>query len=66
MREYVPCENCGTMVHNEYQKPVWTSIDNCEGWCDNCNNTHTAQHPIHTDERWSIGSTDTENNLTIK
>lgn len=66
MREYIPCEKCGSMVHNEYAKPVWTSIHDCEGWCDNCSKSHTLPHPIHTDERWAIGSTDNENNLTIK
>lgn len=66
MREYIPCERCGTLIHNEYGKGVWTSIHDCESWCDNCEKTHTAPHPIHTDERWAIGSTDTENNLTIK
>lgn len=66
MRDYIPCEKCGTLIHNEYGKGVWTSIHDMEHWCDNCEKTHSVKHPILKDESWAIGSTDNENNLTIK
>jgi secreted trypsin-like serine protease len=45
---------------------VYTSIEDYQEWCDKCIDNHAKHHPIMKDEFWAIGSTDTENNLTIK
>jgi secreted trypsin-like serine protease len=60
------CEKCSEMHYETELYVVYTSIEDYEEWCDKCIDNHSKHHPIMKDELWAIGSTDTENNLTIK
>ncbi len=60
------CEKCSEMHYERELYVVYTSIEDYEEWCDRCIDNHAKEHPIMKDEFWAIGSTDTENNLTIK
>ncbi len=60
------CEKCHTLHYEESLVAVWISIHDYQSWCENCSTEYATAHPILKDELWSIGSTDTENNLTIK
>jgi hypothetical protein len=60
------CEKCNELKYEDELYAVWISIEDTESWCLNCINECAKEHPIIKDELWAIGSTDTENNLTIK
>jgi hypothetical protein len=60
------CQKCDELHYEESLVAVWTSIENYQSWCEVCARNHATEHPIIKNELWAIGSTDTENNLTIK
>jgi len=60
------CEKCDTQHYDGDLLAVWVSIQDYESWCLDCISEYATLHPILNDELWAIGSTDTENNLTIK
>jgi hypothetical protein len=60
------CEKCDALYYEESLVAVWISIHDYQSWCEVCARNHATEHPIIKNELWAIGSTDTENNLTIK
>lgn len=64
--EWCKCQNCGSKVVEYELQQVWLSIEDSEDWCKTCTDNHAKIHPILHPESWAIGSTDNENNLTIK
>ena len=60
------CEKCSEMHYESELYLVWTSIQDYQSWCNKCTTDCAILHPILKDEFWKLGSTDTENNLTIK
>jgi hypothetical protein len=60
------CQKCDELHYEESLVAVWTSIHDYQSWCEVCARNNATEHPIIKNELWAIGSTDTENNLTIK